>query len=100
MGIGLGANRAAGLSAISGHHRGRRAGGQRRRLPTPLRHGDALIKDFRALYPKVQVKYYDLNSTEVYNRYLSGPRNAETADVLWSGVDGTCSSSSSPTVTP
>jgi iron(III) transport system substrate-binding protein len=48
--------------------------------------GDALLKDFRALYPKVQVKYYDLNSTEVYNRYLSETAaNAETADVLWSG---------------
>jgi len=47
---------------------------------------DALLKDFRALYPKVQVKYYDLNSTEVYNRYLSETAaNAETADVLWSG---------------
>jgi iron(III) transport system substrate-binding protein len=48
--------------------------------------GDALIKDFRALYPKVQIKYYDLNSTEVYNRYLSETAaNADTADVLWSG---------------
>jgi iron(III) transport system substrate-binding protein len=47
---------------------------------------DALLKDFRALYPKVQIKYYDLNSTEVYNRYLSETAaNAETADVLWSG---------------
>ena len=47
---------------------------------------DALIKDFRALYPKVQIKFYDLNSTEVYNRYLSETAaNAETADVLWSG---------------
>ena len=47
---------------------------------------DALLKDFRAFYPKVQIKYYDLNSTEVYNRYLSETAaNAETADVLWSG---------------
>jgi iron(III) transport system substrate-binding protein len=47
---------------------------------------DALLKDFRALYPKVQIKYYDLNSTEVYNRYLSETAaSAETADVLWSG---------------
>jgi iron(III) transport system substrate-binding protein len=47
---------------------------------------EALLKDFRALYPKVQVKFYDLNSTEVYNRYLSETAaNAETADVLWSG---------------
>jgi iron(III) transport system substrate-binding protein len=47
---------------------------------------DALLKDFRALYPKVQTRYYDLNSTEIYNRYLSETAaNAETADVLWSG---------------
>src|SRR5213596_2116971 len=47
---------------------------------------DALLKDFRALYPKLQVKYYDLNSTEVYSRYLSETAaHAETADVLWSG---------------
>ncbi|MGZ3284401.1 MAG: ABC transporter substrate-binding protein, partial [Xanthobacteraceae bacterium] len=47
---------------------------------------DALLKDFRALYPKVQIRYYDLNSTEIYNRYLSETAaNAETADVLWSG---------------
>ena len=47
---------------------------------------DALLKDFRALYPKVQLRYHDLNSTEIYNRYLSETAaNAETADVLWSG---------------
>jgi iron(III) transport system substrate-binding protein len=47
---------------------------------------DLLLKDFRALYPKVQIRYYDLNSTEIYNRYLSETAaNAETADVLWSG---------------
>jgi len=34
----------------------------------------------------VQIRYYDLNSTEIYNRYLSETAaNAETADVLWSG---------------
>jgi iron(III) transport system substrate-binding protein len=48
---------------------------------------DALLKDFRALYPKLQVRYYDLNSTEVYNRYLSeAAANAESADLLWSGA--------------
>ena len=47
---------------------------------------DALLKDFRALYPKVQIQYHDLNSTEIYNRYLSETAaKADTADVLWSG---------------
>ena len=41
---------------------------------------DALLKDFRALYPKVQIRYHDLNSTEIYNRYLSETAaNAHTA---------------------
>ncbi len=47
---------------------------------------DALLKDFRALYPKVQIRYHDLNSTEIYNRFLSETAaKSETADVLWSG---------------
>ncbi len=47
---------------------------------------DALLKDFRALYPRVQIQYHDLNSTEVYNRFLSETAaKADTADVLWSG---------------
>jgi iron(III) transport system substrate-binding protein len=46
---------------------------------------DAVLKEFRALHPKVAIKYHDLNSTEIYNRYLSETAaNAETADVLWS----------------
>src|SRR5262245_44798848 len=41
---------------------------------------DVLLKDFRAL------RHHDLNSTEVYNRYLGETAaNAQTADVLWSG---------------
>jgi iron(III) transport system substrate-binding protein len=47
---------------------------------------DAVLKDFRALYPRIEIKYHDLNSTEIYNRYLSETAaQAETADVLWSG---------------
>ena len=30
-----------------------------------------LIKDFQALYPGISVEYNDMNSTEVYNRYIS-----------------------------
>jgi iron(III) transport system substrate-binding protein len=48
---------------------------------------DALLKQFRALYPKVKLQYHDLNSTEIYNRFLSETAaKAETADVLWSGA--------------
>ena len=30
-----------------------------------------IIKGFEALYPDVKVEYNDMNSTELYNRYIS-----------------------------
>ncbi len=30
-----------------------------------------LIKDFSALYPGVKVEYNDMNSTEIYNRFIA-----------------------------
>jgi iron(III) transport system substrate-binding protein len=33
-----------------------------------------LIKDFNALYPGITVEYNDMNSTEVYNRFISEVR--------------------------
>jgi hypothetical protein len=50
---------------------------------------DVLLKDFRALYPKVQIRHHDLNSTEVYNRYLSETAaNAETRRRAVERLDG------------
>jgi iron(III) transport system substrate-binding protein len=44
-----------------------------------------LIKDFQALYSGISVEYNDMNSTEVYNRFISEQAaNAGSADVLWS----------------
>jgi len=44
-----------------------------------------LIKDFGALYPGISVEYNDMNSTEVYNRFISEKAaGAGSADVLWS----------------
>jgi iron(III) transport system substrate-binding protein len=44
-----------------------------------------LINDFKSMYPGVQVEYNDMNSTEVYNRFISErAANAGSADVLWS----------------
>ena len=44
-----------------------------------------LIKDFQALYSGISVEYNDMNSTEVYNRFLSEKAaNAGSADGLWS----------------
>ena len=44
-----------------------------------------LIKDFSALYPGISIEYNDMNSTEVYNRFISeAAAGGNTADVLWS----------------
>ncbi len=49
------------------------------KLVTPL------IKDFEAAFPGVKVEYTDLNSTEVYNRFISeSAANATSADAVWS----------------
>ena len=44
-----------------------------------------LIKDFEAAFPGVKVEYTDLNSTEVYNRFISeNAAGAASADAVWS----------------
>ena len=49
------------------------------KLVTPL------IKDFEAAFPGVKVEYTDLNSTEVYNRFISeNAASAASADAVWS----------------
>jgi len=46
-----------------------------------------LIKDFSALYPGITVEYNDMNSTEVYNRFISeAAAGGNTADVVWSSA--------------
>ena len=46
-----------------------------------------LIKDFNALYPGITVEYNDMNSTEVYNRFISEmAAGGNTADVMWSSA--------------
>jgi iron(III) transport system substrate-binding protein len=46
-----------------------------------------LIKDFSALYPGITVEYNDMNSTEVYNRFISEvAAGGNTADVMWSSA--------------
>jgi len=48
---------------------------------------EPLIKDFSALYPGIKVEYNDMNSTEVYNRFISeSAAGGATADVLWSSA--------------
>src|ERR1700730_6385235 len=44
-----------------------------------------LIKDFEAAFPGVNVEYTDLNSTEIYNRFIGeSAANATSADAVWS----------------
>src|SRR5258708_30625335 len=48
---------------------------------------NALLKDFKSLYPDVQVEYSDLNSTELYNRFIAeAAAGSGTADLLWSSA--------------
>ena len=45
-----------------------------------------LIKDFESLYG-IKVEYNDMNSTELYNRFISeNAANSTSADVLWSSA--------------
>jgi iron(III) transport system substrate-binding protein len=48
---------------------------------------EPLIKDFSALYPGIKIEYNDMNSTEVYNRFISeAAAGGTTADLLWSSA--------------
>jgi iron(III) transport system substrate-binding protein len=52
---------------------------------TDSKAAEALIRDFSTLYPAVKVEYNDMNSTEVYNRFISeAAAGGATADVMWS----------------
>jgi iron(III) transport system substrate-binding protein len=46
----------------------------------------SLLKDFEAMYG-IKVEYNDMNSTELYNRYISeNAASSTSADVLWSSA--------------
>jgi iron(III) transport system substrate-binding protein len=54
---------------------------------TDAREVDELLRDFRALYPQITVDYADINSTEVYSRFIAEVAAKEgTADLLWSSA--------------
>jgi len=47
----------------------------------------ALLKDFQALYPGISLEYSDINSTELYNRFIAeAAAGSGTADLLWSSA--------------
>jgi iron(III) transport system substrate-binding protein len=46
-----------------------------------------LLADFKRLYPRIDVAYEDLNSTELYHRFIAENQiGREAADVLWSSA--------------
>jgi iron(III) transport system substrate-binding protein len=45
-----------------------------------------LVKDFQAAFPGIQVDYSDLNSTELYNRFIAEVAAGSTGDVMWSSA--------------
>lgn len=46
-----------------------------------------LVKDFQVLYPGVKVEYNDMNSTEMYNRFIAEVASGQgSADVMWSSA--------------
>ena len=62
-----------------------RRGQGRRLFDTDAKLASPLIKDFEAAFPGVKVEYTDLNSTEVYNRFIS--ENAANANLGRRGVE-------------
>jgi iron(III) transport system substrate-binding protein len=54
---------------------------------TDAREVAQLLQDFRALYPQIRVEYADINSTELYSRFIAEVAAKEgTADLLWSSA--------------
>lgn len=52
---------------------------------TDAREVAELLRDFRSLYPEIRVDYADVNSTELYSRFIAEVAAQEgTADLLWS----------------
>jgi iron(III) transport system substrate-binding protein len=46
-----------------------------------------LIKDFSIAFPDIKVEYNDMNSTEIYNRFIAEVASGQgSADVMWSSA--------------
>ncbi len=43
-----------------------------------------LIREFRVLYPAINVEYSNMSTTELYNRFISESAAGSSADVTWS----------------
>lgn len=48
---------------------------------------EPLLADFKSMYPKIEVEYDDLNSTELHHRFVAETQlGPDSADVLWSSA--------------
>ena len=47
---------------------------------------EPLLEDFEAAHPGIKVEYHDLNSGELYDRFLAEQGSERQADVLWSSA--------------
>lgn len=55
--------------------------------PTDAAAGKHLVKEFESLYPGVKVEYMDMNSVELFNRFISETAAGTTsADVVWNSA--------------
>jgi iron(III) transport system substrate-binding protein len=45
-----------------------------------------LIREFRTLYPTINVEYSNMSTTELYNRFISESAAGSSADVTWSSA--------------
>lgn len=53
---------------------------------TDERLADPLIRDFEALHPGLRVDYHDMNSGQIYERFLAEEKAGGHADVIWSSA--------------
>jgi iron(III) transport system substrate-binding protein len=54
---------------------------------TDLAAASPLIRDFQAMYTGVKIEYHDMNTTELYQRFISESADSGgSADVLWSSA--------------
>jgi iron(III) transport system substrate-binding protein len=55
--------------------------------PTDATAGRPLVREFEAMYPGIKVEYSDMNTTELFNRFISETAaGAGSADVVWSSA--------------
>lgn len=55
--------------------------------PTDAAAGKPLVKEFESLFPGVKVEYMDMNSNELFNRFISETAaGTASADVVWNSA--------------